>query len=98
MTTRDPLSFRIADIAQDEAMSVSCLCGRTVHYLPGFLQRSRRIPSETLIAGLAGRLRCTHCGSKVGITISIIKTGWHAAGQEPLPLVIVKGSDSPPAQ
>jgi hypothetical protein len=57
---------------------VSCPCGRSVEYFPGFLQRRHRVPSDTLVFDLQFRLRCSHCNCWRGFRITILdlRTQW----------------------
>ena len=48
-----------------------CERGRSVEYPPGFLQRRRRVPSDTLVFDLQFRLRCSHCNARMGFRITI---------------------------
>jgi hypothetical protein len=42
-------------------MELNCVCGRSIHFLPGFLQRHSRIPSSTPVCDLRFRLKCGLC-------------------------------------
>jgi hypothetical protein len=45
----DPRLWRIFDLATDLAIVVRCKCGWITLYQDGVLQRTRRLPSDTLI-------------------------------------------------
>jgi hypothetical protein len=67
----DDRTLRLFDLAPHEVIVVRCECGRITHYGPGFLQRHRRLPSDTLIYDLQFRLRCEQCNRTAGFTITV---------------------------
>ena len=73
----DPRLLRIFDVAPDEAVVVRCKCGRISVYGDGVLQRTLRLPSDTLIYDLQFRLRCGHCNARRGFRIAIEDTRPH---------------------
>lgn len=73
----DPRLLRLLDLAPHEAIVVRCRCGRISVYHDGALQRTRRLPSDTLIFDLQFRLRCAHCNARRGFRIAIEDTRPH---------------------
>jgi hypothetical protein len=67
----DPRLIRLLDLADHEHILITCRCGRITEYMPGFLQRSHRLPSTTLVYDLQFRLRCRHCRADRGFRIVI---------------------------
>jgi hypothetical protein len=68
----DPRMYRLMDLKPNEAVEVTCRCGRSVVYLPGTMQRWHRVPSDTLIFDLQFRLRCKHCNRRDGFRIAVL--------------------------
>jgi hypothetical protein len=89
MDIRDPRTLRLWDLADNEAVVVTCTCRSVVQYRRGYLQRRHRLPSDTLIYDLQFKLRCKHCNVTSGFKIEVRDTSYHNIGQEPEPLVIV---------
>jgi hypothetical protein len=63
--------LRLYDLASHETIDVKCICGRTVHYANGLLQRRHKLPSDTLLIDLQYRFRCKHCNRRRGFQIGI---------------------------
>jgi hypothetical protein len=73
---KDPRTWRLMDLSSEHQVDVRCQCGRTATYMRGLLQRKYRLPSDMLIYDLQYRLRCNHCNSRSGFTITIFdRTG-----------------------
>jgi hypothetical protein len=70
-TPPDSRTIRLWDLKRDQRVTVKCVCGRSVHFLPGTLQRHHRVPSDTLIYDLRFRLKCRKCNSRQGIEVSV---------------------------
>lgn len=70
----DPRAWRLFDLAAHETIRVLCTCGRCTSYGPGVFQRTRRVPSDTLIYDLQFRLRCQHCNTRRGFAITVRDT------------------------
>ena len=79
---QDPRTLRLFDQQPHEYVEVTCACGRITHYRQGLLQRSHRLPSDTLIYDLQFRMRCSHCNCKDSFRISIVdgRAGEMASG------------------
>lgn len=73
MDDRDPRTLRLYDLAPHEVVITTCGCGRVVEHPFGSLQRSNRIPSDTLIYDLQFKLHCTSCGRRAGFKIAILE-------------------------
>lgn len=71
MDERDPRTLRLYDLAQHEAVVVTCSCGWIVEHSHGVLQREHRVSSDTLIYDLQFRLKCRHCGARTGFKIAV---------------------------
>jgi hypothetical protein len=78
----DPRLLRLFDLAPHETIKVLCQCNHMiVSFGPGVMQRTRRVPSDTLIYDLQFRLRCTHCNARRGFKIWIEDTRPHTDRQ-----------------
>jgi hypothetical protein len=66
--------LRLGDLAPHEVIVVKCLCGGSVEYHKGFLQRRHRVPSDFLVYDLQFPLRCTCCNCRRGFRITIFDT------------------------
>lgn len=87
--------MRLFDLADDEAVRVECVCGRSVEYPPSLLQRRHRLPSDTLLYDLQFRLRCKRCNRIGGFTISVI--GPHTGDSSiPMPIRRIVGPRGEP--
>jgi hypothetical protein len=67
---------RLWDLLDREMVVVACACGQSGHFLPGFLQRKYRVPSDTLIYDLRFRFKCSRCNSRKRIEISLRVDKW----------------------
>jgi hypothetical protein len=72
----DPRAQRLWDVRETQRIKVTCQCGQTAHFLPGFLQRRYRLPSDLLVHDLKFRLRCSKCRSKDRFTVIVIIHEW----------------------
>jgi hypothetical protein len=64
--------MRLSDLEPHESLSIRCACGRCVEYPNKSAARHLRLPEATPLADLPGRLRCRACGSRHGLTVSIL--------------------------
>jgi hypothetical protein len=89
----DPRLLRIFDLRPDEAIVVRCKCGWITVYGDGVLQRTRRLPSDTLIYDLQFRLRCSYCNERRSFKISVQdQSHLGDKSKQPAPaIVIVEG-------
>jgi hypothetical protein len=68
----DPRLLRLLDLAPYETIEVQCICGYSVQYPYGLLQRKYRVRSDSLVFDLQFRLRCKHCNRWKGFQISLL--------------------------
>jgi hypothetical protein len=47
----NPRTMRLWDVKDDQKIVVACACGQIAHFLPGVLQRLRKLPSDTRQVG-----------------------------------------------
>ncbi len=68
---RSTKGVRLWDLKHGHKLVVTCGCGRITHFLPGFLERHYRLPSDMLVYDLRYRLRCGKCNSRDRFEITI---------------------------
>ncbi len=88
----DPRLLRLLDLKDYEHIVITCRCGRSVEYLPGFLQRRHRLSSATLVYDLQYLLRCTHCRADRGFEIVIrdIRNRWDNSKACPERIIVAR--------
>ena len=89
MNDLDYRTMRLFDLGRDEQIEVTCACGWTTFYMPGFLQRHHRLPSDMLIFDLQYRVRCSHCKRRDGFAIRVINTRASTMKENIPPKIIV---------
>ena len=60
--------LRIGDLGPFDTIDVHCPCGRSVNFIPRYVER-HRWPKKAIIREL--KFRCTACGRRSGFRISI---------------------------
>ena len=70
----DPRATRLWNLQSNQRVVLKCGCGRIIHFLPGFLQRRYRVPSDTLVYDLQYRFKCGRCNSRdIDVSIEVDK-------------------------
>jgi hypothetical protein len=64
--------LRLLDLERHETIEVQCVCGYSVQYAWGMLQRKHRVRSDTLVFDLQFRFRCKQCSRWRGFRIALI--------------------------
>jgi hypothetical protein len=84
--------LRLGDVVSHEVIVVRCVCGRSVEYPAGYLQRQHRVGSDMLVYDLQFRLRCSHCDRRDGFRITIFDSRTRGDNTKPrLERVVVAG-------
>ena len=68
-SAHDRSRLTVGELAPHDTVIVRCQCGRIVEFLPGVLARLHRVKASAVISEL--RFRCTHCGRRSGLAISL---------------------------
>ena len=85
---KDIRELCIGDLGPYDTISLQCLCGRSVQYLPQSVER-RRWPKRAIIREM--KFRCTVCNRRSGFRISIFDERTRGDNTRRNELVILPG-------